>query len=153
MNFTDKLRITVNRTYTSPTLKKHENGFYCNKWWCHEGNLVTIPLSEIKSKVKSVQLTVTHRRIEYEILERGYNYNMGYIVVNRNNQIMDGYHRYHILKKHFDDTLQITIIRLPEVGNIFPIFISKMFVFHIISKIYSRFFIKKGKGRTIELEI
>ncbi len=103
--------------------------------------------------MKSVQLTVTHRRIEYEILERGYNYNMGYIVVNRNNQIMDGYHRYHILKKHFDDTLQITIIRLPEVGNIFPIFISKMFVFHIISKIYSRFFIKKGKGRTIELEI
>jgi hypothetical protein len=78
---------------------------------------------------------------------------MGYIVVNRNNQIMDGNHRYYILKKHFDDTLQITILRLPEVGNIFPIFISKMFAFYIISKIYSLFLRNKSKGRTIELEI
>lgn len=153
MRFIDKLRITSNKTYTSPTLKRHESDFFCNKWWCHRGRLDTINLSDIKTDVSSVRLKPHHAVIEYNILDRGYDYNMGYIVVNKNNRIMDGYHRVFILRKHFDDSYKITVLKLPNVGNIFPVFILKMSIFYLISKVYTSFYGRKEKGRVIELDL
>ncbi len=153
MNLIDKVKVIINRTYTSSTLKKHEDDFYCNKFWCHKGKLVTVELCEIENNIKSIKFNNTQRKIEYDILERGYDYNMGYIVVNKHNKIMDGYHRFLILKRHFNDSHQITVLKLSKVGNIFPIFLIKMSIIFIITKMCSALFRKKNKVRVIELDI
>jgi len=153
MNFKEKLKVTTDKVYISSQYKKHNDNYYCNKWWCYKGKLITVALSDLKPNVKDVPFKPHHRVIEYEILEKGFNYNMGYITVNGDNRIIDGHHRYFILKKHFDDTTHITVLKLSEIKSIFPRFIIKMSVIYLFVKIYSLLTGKKKTVREIELDI
>ena len=152
MNFWEKLKFLIDKRYTSIFLKHYKNDYFCNKWWCHKVEIVTIPLSEIKSRIKSMPLDEpVHRLIEHEILMSGFDYSKSHIYVNSKKYIVDGHHRYFILKKHFDDSYMITDFVITDIDNVF-FYIFKMSWIHLCVKIY-RFLFKRRLGQTIELEL
>lgn len=151
MTFKEKLKIIINKRYPSPKFIRHDGEYFCNKWWCNPIKIETVLLSEIKSNLKSVQFEPYHKQIEYEILEKGFDYKKGYIYLTSKNVIIDGHHRYFILKKNFDDSLQITVYKLMDVNNRY---------FHLVKLLFIHLFIwfmglfrKNNKGQIIELEL
>jgi len=151
MTFLEKIKVVVDRRYNSELLKRHDGDFFCNKWWCFKVKVETIPMSEIKTKIKSINLKPIHKQIELDIIERGFDYNKGHIYLTNNNYIFDGYHRYFILKRHFDDTLLVTVYRLTDVTSGLTYAVKMTFI-HLFVKIY-RFLFKRNKGQIIELNL
>ena len=151
MTFKDKIKTVLSNRYNTPTFKRHLGEFFCNKWWCNSIRVDTVYLSEIKSSLKSVHFEPFHHQIEYDILERGFDYSKGHIYVTSKNVIIDGHHRYFILKKHFDDSLLITVYRLMDVDNRYLYFLKLLFI-HGILKIV-KLFKKKEMGQLIELDV
>lgn len=152
MNFSEKVKLLIDKRYTSPFLKRHQGDYFCNKWWCHKVQISTIPLSEIKSNIKSIQLNEPiYRQIEYEILEKGFDYNKSHIYVTSKKYIVDGHHRYFILKKHFDDSLLITVYILTEMNSRYS-YIFKVSLVHLFVWFYKTLF-RREKGQIIELDM
>ncbi len=86
MNFLEKVKLLIDKRYTSPFLKRHKDDYFCNRWWCHKVQISTIPLSEIKSNIKSIGIDEPkYKQIEYEILERGFDYSKSYIYLSSKN--------------------------------------------------------------------
>lgn len=151
MTFKEKLKIIINRKYPTPKYQRHKGDYFCNKWWCNSIKINTVLLSEIKSNLKPVHLEVYHKQIEYEILERGFDYKKGHIHLTSKNVIIDGHHRYFILKKHFDDSLQITVYNLTDVNNRYVYAFKLLFIHMFVWLI--RLFKKEEKGKIIELNL
>jgi len=151
MTFREKLQITINQRYPTENLQKHSEDYFCNKWWCHLVKIDILTLSEIKSDLNSVQFQPQHKQIELDILERGFDYKISHIYLTSKNAIIDGHHRFFILKKHFDDSLQLKVYKLLHVNNRY-IMVIKLLFFQILIQI-GRLFLKKEKGRIIELDL
>lgn len=152
MTFWEKVKLLIERRYTSESLKRHKDEYFCNKWWCFKVQITTLNLSEIKSNLKSIDLSnPVHKKIELDILEKGFDYSKGHIYLTSKKRIFDGYHRYFILKKHFDGSLLITVYVLTEVRNSLLYVIEMSFV-HLFVNIY-RYFFKRNKGQIIELNL
>lgn len=152
MTFWQKLKILIDRRYLSDTLKKHEHDYFCNKWWCHKVEIISLPLSDIKPYVKrSFVNTPYYKQIEAEILEKGFDYNKSHIYLSSDNFIMDGHHRFEILKRNFEDSFSINVYRLTEMKSIL-FFVIKMSFIHLFVKIY-RFLFKRDKGQIIEINL
>ena len=86
-----------------------------------------------------------------DIIERGFDYSKGHMYLTNRNYIFDGYHRYFILKRHFDDTLLVTVYRLTDVTSGLTYAVKMTFI-HLFVKIY-RFLFKRNKGQIIELNL
>ncbi len=152
MNFLEKVKLLIDKRYTSPFLKRHKDDYFCNRWWCHKVQISTIPLSEIKSNIKSIGIDEPkYRQIEYEILERGFDYSKSYIYLSSKKYITDGHHRYFILKKHFDDTLMITVYILTDMKNRYG-YVLKVSLVHLFVWFYRTLF-RREKGQIIELDM
>jgi hypothetical protein len=86
-----------------------------------------------------------------DILERGFDYSKGHIYVTSENVVMDGHHRYFILKKHFDDSLLVTVYRLTDVKNRY-FHVVKLLIIHgyiAILKLFKR----RQHGQIINLDV
>lgn len=151
MTFLEKIKIVLNRKYNSESLRRHNGDYFCNKWWCFKVKVETLHMSEIKTKIKSIHLKPIHKQIELDIIERGFDYSKGHIYLTNRNYIFDGYHRYFILKRHFDDSLLITVYKLTDVSSGFT-YAFKMSFIHWFIKIY-RFLFKRDRGQIIELDL
>lgn len=152
MNFWEKVKLLVDRRYTSEFLKRHRDEYFCNKWWCHKVQISTLQLAEINSSLKHMDLSEpVHRQLEHEILERGFDYNKSYIYLSNKKYIVDGHHRYFILKKHYDGTLPITVFILTEMNSRY-VYVLKMLIVHLFVNIY-RFLFRRNKGQIIELNL
>jgi hypothetical protein len=150
LSYLEIIKITSNRLYTSSELKKHEDDYFCNRWWCHKVIFEIIPISKIKSNIKNINLHPSHSMIEYDILNNGYDYSKGFIKINSEYKIIDGHHRYFILKTHFKDDFKIKVLKMVNVKNIFPIFFLKMIFNYYLSKIVSYFIFPNRKGKLIK---
>lgn len=151
MTFKEKLKIIINRKYPTPKYQRHKGEYFCNKWWCNSIKIETISLSEIKSSLKSIPFKPYHRQIEYEILEKGFDYKKGHIYLTSENIIIDGHHRYFILKKNFDDSLIITVYKFMDVNNRY-FYLFKLLFIHLFVWLV-RLFKKEQKGQIIELNL
>lgn len=152
MTFREKLNITINKKYISESLKKHKGDYFCNKWWCHKIEIVDLPLNEIKPYVKRSFINEPkYKQMELEILQQGFNYEKSYIYLSSDNFIIDGHHRFQILKCNYEDSFLISVYRLTEMKSIL-IFVIKMSFIHLFIKIY-RFLFKKDSDKIIELDL
>jgi len=152
MTFLEKIKLLVDKRYVSEFLKKHKDEYFCNKWWCHKIQISTLHLSEIKSSLKILDLIdPLYKQIEKEILEKGFDYNKSYIYVSNKKYIIDGHHRYFILKKHFEGTFLITVFVLTDMNSRY-LYILKMSIVHLFVWLI-RFLFKRNKGQIIELNL
>jgi hypothetical protein len=116
---------------------KNEN-MCCYIDWCYRTKERKVRLSELIPEYRPNLSSEYYQKIKSDISINGLDTNKGVITVKKNN-IIDGHHRYFILKELFDDDYEITVIELLDRHNVI---LHYSFLFFIIKpiKLFYRFF-------------
>lgn len=150
MGFLDKIKVVLSQKYVGNNFVHHEKDYYCNEWWCHTAKYEELPLSELKTFRNNIQLKKKHYFIQDDIVKNGFDYKMGHIIVTSKNFIINGHHRYKILKDNFGENYKITVIKLLDVNNIYVLFFKLLFTRIIVNLLW--LFTKKRKEKHITLK-
>lgn len=150
MGFVDKIKVVLSQKYVGNNFKPHDGEYYCNEWWCHKVKYETVKLSELKTTRNKIDLNERHLYIQNDILNNGFDYNMGYIIVTSKNVIMNGHHRYKILMDNFGEDYQITIVKLLDIKDL-KIYFFKFVLTRIVVNLLW-LFTKKRKEKHITLK-
>lgn len=118
MRWIDKIKVTLSQIYVGDNFKPHNKEYYCNEWWCHKIKYETIPVSKLKVQTSKIKMEPIHFYIQDDIIENGFDYRMGHIIVTSKNVIMNGHHRYKILIDNFGEEHQITVVKLLDVSSL-----------------------------------
>lgn len=149
MKFIEKLKLISEKKYNHDVLKKHKENIFCNKWWCYETEIEELTLDSIEPGVVSVKFNQIHDEIRKDIIKKGFDYDKGFIVISSSDIILDGHHRYFILKDEFGGNFKIKVLRILNSDKIMPNFILKIMWYQIATFFYSLFTLKRFKKNGI----
>lgn len=110
---------------------KDEN-MCCYVDWCYRVKERRVKLSDLIPEYKPNISTEYYQFIKKDIIENGLDNKKGVITIKKNNSIIDGHHRYFILKEIFGCDYEITAIEFLDNHNVI---LHYVFLFLIIKPI------------------
>jgi hypothetical protein len=93
-----------------------DSNMSCHSYWCYRVKEIDIKLSEITPDYKPRINTKFYLKLKEEIKEKGFDYTKGYIST-KNLKILNGNHRYFILKELYGDEHKIKILETVDRYN------------------------------------
>jgi hypothetical protein len=114
---------------------KNEN-MCCYIDWCYRAKERKVRLSDLTPEYKPKLFSEYYQSIKKDMTINGLNLDKGVITVKKNNNIIDGHHRYFLLKEIFGDDYEITVIELLDRYNVILHYIFLLFIIKPIKLIY-----------------
>lgn len=105
---------------------KSEN-MCCYVDWCYRTKEKSVKLSELIPEYTPKISSEYYTKIKEDILKNGFDYKKGLITVEKLN-IIDGHHRYFILKDIFDDEHEITVLEILDRHNLILHYLFILFI-------------------------
>lgn len=118
------------------------DNLFCSNFWCYQITKNKIKLSELIPKYVPDLENIIYKKITNEIKEFGFDYSKGYIVIHKN-KIIDGNHRYFILKKLYGLDHEIIVLKI--LNNFNPL-LHMIFIFFFIKPIKITYHFLKSIG-------
>lgn len=91
------------------------DGILCNDFWCYKYKDEVIKLSSIRPKKRKLFWTKEQNEIKESIKNNGFDYTKGNIILTKDGDIVDGYHRYISLIENYNPNSTISVKRLKNL--------------------------------------
>lgn len=115
MTKTQIIKQVINKSFNDDDWYSPSEGILCNDFWCYKYKDEVIKLSDIKPKKRKLFWTKEQNKIRESIKETGFDYTKGYIILTKDGDIVDGYHRYISLVEHYNPDSTISLKRLENL--------------------------------------
>ena len=115
MTKTEIFKEVINKIPDDNDWYSPSEGILCNDFWCYKYKDEVIKLSQISPKKRKLFWTKEQIKIKEEIKESGFDYSKGNIVLTRDGDIVDGYHRYVSLIENYHPNSTINVKRLKNL--------------------------------------
>ena len=113
-----------------------EQKMCCYVDWCYRAKERKVRLSDLTPEYKPKLSSEYYQNLKRDISINGLDLDKGVITVKKNNNIIDGHHRYFLLKEIFGDDHEITVIELLDRYNVILHYIFLLFIIKPIKLIY-----------------
>lgn len=115
MTKTQIIKQVINKSFDDTDWYSPSEGILCNDFWCYKYKDEVIKLSDIKPKKRKLFWTKEQNKIRESIKETGFDYTKGYIILTKDGDIVDGYHRYISLIENYNSDSTISLKRLENL--------------------------------------
>lgn len=105
-------RIPDEKDWYSPS-----EGILCNDFWCYKSKDEVITLENLSPRNRRLFWTEKQTEMREQIKTSGYDYDKGHIVLTKDGDIVDGYHRFISLVENYRPDSTIMVKRLTNLDS------------------------------------